>query len=284
VSNPGDRDLAGVQVVDALPAGLEAITASDGGVVSDGRVTWPAMGIRARDSRTLTVSGAVSGTASGETTNVALASSPTEGVREAEARVTLSAPTDEPIAMPGPGAKAVGTRLTLTKTGPARIRGGKVGLYRITVRNRGKAPAQNVIVADGLPGGMGLVGKPSSEARRAKRLYRRTQVRFSRAVIRTSSRKALARQTKAARIRLARARANRRAKLAVANGLATWRLGTLPPGSSRTVTLRVRFAADRARVVGNRAIARADNTARATDAVRTRVRLPRTKTLPAVTG
>ena len=249
-------------------------------------MTWPVLTLPARSVKELTVTATVAGTISGESTNVAFATSPDEGLKEDDAKVTLVSPPPPPDTgtspSPTPPPAQTRTRLVVNKLAPATRKTGQVGLYRITVRNTGKVTARNVIIADALPKGVSLVANPSSELPRAKRQFTKASLRFTRGKY-TISRKAMARQVKAASIRVSRARANKRARLAVANGLGTWKIGNLRPGRSRTVTLRVRFTT-RTGVVGNRATARAENASRAADTVRTRVLPVRTKRRPAVTG
>lgn len=132
--------------------------------------------------------------------NVAFATSPTEGLLESETRTAVSspppdstgtvqsasplpaapagAPAGEPSAQEAAASPARGTRLAISKTGPARAQGGKTGLYRITVRNRGQVAARNVIVADALPAGASLAQEPA-ELRRARKDLARANSRAS---------------------------------------------------------------------------------------------------------
>jgi uncharacterized repeat protein (TIGR01451 family) len=132
VSNAGLSAAEGVVVTDALPAGLAGATASDGGVVGAGTVTWSLGTLAPGATRTLTLSGTAP--ASGTLVNTVRAESATpdpdpsnnDGTAPAETVVTqvtatpagVGPPTAQPGAYRGPVDLPVLGRVTGTSPDP----------------------------------------------------------------------------------------------------------------------------------------------------------------------
>lgn len=119
-------------------------------------------------------------------------------------------------------------KLAIAKTGPARAAAGGTVTYRIVVRNTGKAPARNVVVADVTPSGLTLVTPPG-------RISGRT---------------------------------------------VSWKVGTLAPGASRTIVVRMRSARTISGTRTNVATATATGVAKVT--ARARTQFTKTRVAPAV--
>lgn len=147
--------VTGVVLTDTLPAGLEFVSASDGGTEANGVVTWPGVDLAAAGSATAggngttgalgasatrTVTVRVSDTAVGSIVNEALASA----ADPADSTKTLSdeaSDTDELLLY------------TVTKSVNAPAEGVLVGdelTYTVVVSNNGTAPFPGVLIRDDL--------------------------------------------------------------------------------------------------------------------------------------
>src|SRR5206468_4659239 len=149
VINNGPSDASAVVVRDTLPAGVTFVSASNGGTLAGGVVSWPAVATLTNGatlSRTVTVIAPTTGTL----LNVARA----------------DAATGDPDSTNNTGS-AAGSRvtttvteiadLTVTKTGPAAVNAAKNVTYTITVTNNGPSSASTVVVHDTLPGNVTFV-------------------------------------------------------------------------------------------------------------------------------
>ena len=146
VRNDGPSDAPGVVVVDTLPSGAAAVTASDGGTVSAGVVTWPAVAILAAgDSLIRTVQLTLDPAATGVATNVARASS---GVTDPDTLDDRAAVVTTLL---------LRADLGLVKTGPAAGVAGQNVVYTLTATNAGPSTATGVVVTDTLPAGATFV-------------------------------------------------------------------------------------------------------------------------------
>lgn len=144
VRNDGPAAAADVVVHDTLPASAPFAGASDGGGVSAGVVTWPAVEtLPAGDSLVLTVDAVAPPT--GTLVNVAGASALTfdpqiadnDGGPDARVTTTVIERAD----------------LVVRASGPATVFAAASFRYTVTVRNAGPSAAQGVVVSDTLPGG-----------------------------------------------------------------------------------------------------------------------------------
>jgi uncharacterized repeat protein (TIGR01451 family) len=151
VANAGPSDAADVVVSDPLPSGTTFVSASEGGTVSAGIVTWSIASIASGSSLTLTLVVRIADDLEGLLTNVASVSSaitdpdPTDDTGSVSVVVDGPAPPKtEPVA-----------DLSVDKVAdddtPAV---GQVVSYTITVSNAGPAHATGVAVMDALPDGL----------------------------------------------------------------------------------------------------------------------------------
>ncbi len=137
------ESVSGVSVTDALPAGTQFVSASGGGTLTGGTVTWtvPALAAAATVSRTVVVE--VLPGAGTTITNQANASAPDPGF--AGATLTGSATDTDTV-----------DRLTLTKTGvlanPSSPKPGDTVTYTFVLTNAGGGPLSAVAIADPMPG------------------------------------------------------------------------------------------------------------------------------------
>ncbi len=146
--NQGPSDAAGVLVSDTLPAAVTFVSATGGGTLSGGVVTWPAAALAAGAFRSFDVT--VTAPASGTFTNI----------------VASTATTPDPISTNNDGSDPA-SRVTTTvseladvatsKTGPARVNAGSVVDYTISVTNLGPSAAAGVVVTDPVPAGATFV-------------------------------------------------------------------------------------------------------------------------------
>ena len=134
--------------------------------------------------------------------------------------------------------------LHVAKRGPRVAQAGGRVKYRIVVRNRGRLTARNVVVRDRLPRGLVF-----------DRISRKVDRRRSRA---------------------------RRARMS--GGTLVWKIGNLKPGKRKVIIVNLKVAkTSRSRMV-NRVVVRSRNASTVRAKRATRVRVPRVKVLPAVTG
>src|SRR5438093_1298318 len=156
VTNHGPSDAATVAVQDTLPGSVTFVSASDGGTVASGVVTWPAVPSLAKGdslSRTVTVTAPTTGTL----LNVARA----------------DAATDDPDSTNNNGSDPTNrvtstitelADLVLAKTGPATVDAAHNLSYTITVTNSGPSDAASVVVRDTLPAGVTFVSASDAGA------------------------------------------------------------------------------------------------------------------------
>src|SRR5262249_38522869 len=144
----GPSDAAGVAVRDSLPAGVEFLSASNGGSATGSIVTWPVTSLASGASLSYMVSVTAPGT--GTLVNVAVA----------------DAPTDDPDAANNDGSAAASrvnttviesADLEVTKTGPAGAAALGAISYTVTVTNHGPSDASAVVARDTLPAGVAFV-------------------------------------------------------------------------------------------------------------------------------
>jgi len=168
------------------------------------------------------------------------------------------APTPPPAAPPAPPAPQPKAVLSIDKTGP---KSGMVGTdlrYQIVVRNTSTTVARNVVVNDVIPGGMSLVGRPTTTvtAARVAQLTRALATARVQARRAPSSRRAAANArvrslTRALATARARDAAARRAqpnqiRVTIRRGVVRWTVGDMKPGQTVTLTLTLRAGGTRA--------------------------------------
>src|SRR5438093_1453874 len=156
VTNNGPSTAASVVVRDTLPAGVTFDSASNGGSLAAGVVTWPSVPSLANGaslSRTVTVIAPTTGTL----LNVARA----------------DAATDDPDSTNNSGsdpANRVTSSITeladlvVAKTGPAAVDAAQNFSYTISVTNNGPSDAASVVVRDTLPAGVSFVSASDAGA------------------------------------------------------------------------------------------------------------------------
>lgn len=147
--NNGPDDATGVEVTDALPAGLTYLSSLPSqGSYDDATGAWtvgdlPAAG--AGSTATLSIAARVD--QAGSLTNTATltaSNEPDSNASNNSAGVSLNG---NPLA-----------DLVVVKTGPATVNPGGTITYTVTVQNQGPSDAANVVVADTTPPGLAFVG------------------------------------------------------------------------------------------------------------------------------
>jgi len=133
VTNPGSTEARGVVLVDTPPPGLNLSSASDGGQMGGGRVTWQLGNMAGGQSRKVTVTGTV--TAAGTFKNTACATAE-----------CANACGD--AVMEGKGIDAI---LLEVVDDPDPVEVGTNTTYTITVTNQGSAVGTNIVVECLLP-------------------------------------------------------------------------------------------------------------------------------------
>jgi len=129
VTNTGSGSAQNVQIVDYLPAGLQAVDGKDKVVLDVGT-------LGARESKQFSIK--LRAVKTGVYANKAIATS-ASGLRAESAAITTT--VRQPI-------------LAIAKTGPARQYLGRAATYEITVTNKGDGPAMNTVIEDNLPPGV----------------------------------------------------------------------------------------------------------------------------------
>src|SRR5439155_506878 len=149
VTNNGPSDASTVMVRDTLPAGVTFVSASNGGTLAAGVVTWPAATTLANGPslpRALPVTAPPTGTL----LNVARADAATADPDSTNNNG--SAPANRVTTVVDERAD-----LSVTKTGPATVNAAQNLTYTITVTNNGPSDASAVVVLDTLPAGVTFV-------------------------------------------------------------------------------------------------------------------------------
>jgi uncharacterized repeat protein (TIGR01451 family)/gliding motility-associated-like protein len=148
VSNLGTANATNVTVTDVLPTGTTFVSASNGGVHSNGTVTWTiaSLPIGEQEDLSLVVTAATTLTDGTQLSNIASAVSnqdPTNIVSSPPSIVTVEviAPVLGITKLPGAYTANAGENIT----------------YTITINNTGNAPANNLVVTDPLPANTGFV-------------------------------------------------------------------------------------------------------------------------------
>ncbi|MCH7409817.1 gliding motility-associated C-terminal domain-containing protein [Belliella sp. DSM 111904] len=147
VSNAGPSDAQDVVVTDAIPGMTGFVSADNGGMFSEGVVTWDLGTIASGSSVTLTlILSTPSDLTSGTTiSNIAIVDSPTDedGPKESD-------PEDVEV--------ETAASLMITKMATsATVLAGEDITYTITVSNAGPSDAIDVVVTDAIPGMTGFV-------------------------------------------------------------------------------------------------------------------------------
>ena len=138
VTNNGNFDATGTELVATLPAGMEFVAASEGGTESSSVVTW--------DLGTIEI---------GATKSVTLT---TTGVRVGEQVITYSAVSAEGLSDDDSSTtEVIPGGLEVTKTGPAQVDIGSEVTYTIDVTSTGTGSNTGVQMVDSIPGGMSFV-------------------------------------------------------------------------------------------------------------------------------
>jgi len=144
VTNLGPFTASNVVVMDTLPPAAVFSSATGGGVVGSGVVTWPA----------------ITALASGTVTNYTVtATAPTNGSLTNSASATSSTVDPNPANNNGTAANsqvittvAPQADVATTCSGPASVAPGATFNYSVTATNLGPSTASNVVVTDTLPG------------------------------------------------------------------------------------------------------------------------------------
>ncbi|MDP9329030.1 MAG: DUF11 domain-containing protein [Actinomycetota bacterium] len=146
ITNNGPSDATGVSISDPIPAGTSFVSASGGGTLSAGVVTWAigALASGGSTSRTLTVT--VNSSRTTNLSNTAIVSAtttdPTPGNNSATETTTLNTSTD----------------LAITKSdSPDPVIAGNTLTYTIGITNNGPSDATGVSISDPIPAGTSFV-------------------------------------------------------------------------------------------------------------------------------
>jgi len=149
-TNNGPAAAAGVVIQDILPAGTTFVSATNGGTVSNGVVTWPTLASLGNGA-SVTYQVTVQAPASGTLLNTALATSTTYdpvlsnnngSAPSAQVSTTVTATAD----------------LSITKSHTGSFTVGQTGIYQLLISNSGPSAASGPItVTDTLPDGLTFV-------------------------------------------------------------------------------------------------------------------------------
>ncbi|OYN96869.1 hypothetical protein CGZ96_11275 [Enemella evansiae] len=145
VTNNGPSDATGVQIRDAVPAGVTGATVSLNGVpcpVTDGTFTCSVDRIAAGGTATVTVTGTVDPAVTGEVSNTASVTAATPDPNQGNNEATSVVPVD------------TAADVSVTKTGPQTAVAGTEISWTVTVRNAGPSVARAVVVSDQIPAGI----------------------------------------------------------------------------------------------------------------------------------
>lgn len=152
VSNAGTSDATGVQLTDPIPTGTTFASASDGGTLSSGTVTWSIGTIAAGGSvtRTLVVHvGSDRTSALTDTANVTTTSTDPNGANDSATANTAVVSSADPSIAKSDSPDPVGAGENLT--------------YTMDVANGGPSDATGVVVTDVLPTGVAYVSSTTSQ-------------------------------------------------------------------------------------------------------------------------
>ena len=142
VSNAGPSEAASVEVSDTLPAAVAFVSATGGGVHSNGVVTWQVPTLASGTDLSYTVVVTAPGTAA-TLTNVVRVASSTRDLDSTNDRATAVTIVTQ-------------ANLSITKTGPVTATASDPLAYTITVSNVGPSTATGIVVHDTLPPGTTL--------------------------------------------------------------------------------------------------------------------------------
>ncbi|MEO8477005.1 MAG: hypothetical protein ABI572_08140, partial [Actinomycetota bacterium] len=146
VANAGTSPATGVSLTDAVPAGTSFVSATGGGTLSAGTVTWNLGTIASGASTSVTVTVAVN------------ASRTTPLSNTANVTATSTDPDTSNNSATEATAVATSADLSLTKTdSPDPVGVGEDLTYTIGLTNSGPSNAQNVVITDTLPGAVTFV-------------------------------------------------------------------------------------------------------------------------------
>ena len=133
VSNGPDVTADNTVLTDTLPAGVMFISASEGGKMSDGKITWDLGTLAPRDTRKVTVT--VKGTQAGELVNMVDVRASC-GAAQTQMKTVVS------------GVSAI---LLETADDPDPIQIGDQTTYTISITNQGTGPDDNIVLTVSLP-------------------------------------------------------------------------------------------------------------------------------------
>jgi uncharacterized repeat protein (TIGR01451 family)/fimbrial isopeptide formation D2 family protein len=145
VSNIGTQGATGVVLTDSIPAGVTFVSASNGGALAAGVVTWPAFALSAGASVQRTLVVAVDDPAAvGQATIVNTAIASDDGANGVDPDLSNNTDTDTDT--------LVQADLGVSKTdSPDPVLAGEAVTYTVSVVNNGSATDPNVVVVDTLP-------------------------------------------------------------------------------------------------------------------------------------
>jgi uncharacterized repeat protein (TIGR01451 family) len=132
-------------VVTHVHVGGTIQSVSDGGLVSGGVVTWPAIASIASGQSveyTVTMTAPASGSVTSQVSATSSTADPVAGNHDGSAAESRAVTTVTEVA-----------DLRVTASGPAQVAPGAVMSYRVVVRNQGPSTAAGVVVSDTLPAG-----------------------------------------------------------------------------------------------------------------------------------
>jgi uncharacterized repeat protein (TIGR01451 family) len=141
--NNGPDAAANVIVKDTLPGAVTFLSASNGGTLSGGVVTWPAIASLANGasgSYTVTVRAPLSGSVVNTASSTADTGDPTPGNNDGSAAGAKVTTTITPLA-----------DVATTVSGPATVLPNATFTYTVTATNNGPSPATSVVISDTLP-------------------------------------------------------------------------------------------------------------------------------------
>lgn len=166
VANSGTAAVAGVPVVDMLPAALTGVTADQGGVVADGAVRWTLPEVAAGGSVELHVSGTTpAGLEEAQLVNRAAVQNPADAPAGSPAPTAVTPCPDDPQQACAVTAVAPAAALEISKTvAQATAQAGAILDYTITVANTGPGTATQIPVVDDLPDGARFIAASTGGA------------------------------------------------------------------------------------------------------------------------